>query len=349
MIRARIGWIPSLLIVLGASGRAENRFVFEDGTLPAGAEGEAVVLWLENDVPVLGFSFGVVYDAAQLALTDVTVEGTLASGADFFDGKIDAARGLAGFGCVLDWDPPIDEYILPGGKRPLARLIVSVLGAPGSSTALRFETVRVFPEPSPPVKNVITDDTGRSIQPALVGGTLTIEDRTPRIRSLEGNRGAAGDAFTVVGDYFGEPGLGVKVCGADAGFSLAEDRRTLTVIAPPCGSTGFAPLEICTVRGCDSRAEGFEYVATARPFVRGEANLDSSVDVADAVTILLYLFVGSIATTCPDRLDADDDGQILVSDPIYLVHFLFRGGPAPKPPYPEEGFDPTGDELPQCR
>lgn len=349
MIHARIGWVSLVSLVCTISARAENRFVFEDGTLPARAAAEPVTLWLENDVPVLGFSFGAAYDPTQLSLTAVTVENTLAAEADFFDGKIDAAQGLVGFGCVLDWDPPIDEYILPGGRRPLARLVFAVLGEPGSTTELRLQTVRVFAAPNPPVKNVITDDTGRSIAPALVNGTFVIEDRTPRILSLAGNRGVPGDVFTVVGEYFGEPGLRVTVCDASAEFSLGEDGKTLSVVAPACGSLGFARLEVCTVRGCDSRADGFEYLAAVRAFVRGETNLDGSLDIADAVTVLLYLFAGSVSTTCPDRFDANDDGQTLVSDAVYLIQYLFRGGPAPPAPYPEEGLDPTADLLPVCQ
>ncbi|MGQ9590990.1 MAG: hypothetical protein ACUVYA_11920 [Planctomycetota bacterium] len=347
MVRAKV----SLLFAIAAATplSAENRLAFKDGALPAGGTEEPVPLWLENDVPVLGFSFGVRWDPAALRLTDVEVEGTLSGEASFFDGIVDAAKGLAGFGCVLDWDPPIEDFILPGGERPLARLLFAVLAPAGSVTALGLETVRLNPEPSPPVKNVLTDDHGRSIAPQLVAGTISIEDWSPRIVAIEGNRGRAGDVFTVVGERFAEPGLLVKVCGAQAAAELAGDGRTLSVTAPSCGAVGFAPLEVCTVRGCDAKAEGFEYIETSRPFVRGEANRDGSLDVADAITVLLCLYAGSVQTTCPDALDADDDGEVRMADAIYVVRFLFLAGPVPPAPYPEEGDDPTEDLLEPCR
>lgn len=347
MVRPKVSLLFAVLAA--APLAAENRLSFKDGALPAGGTEEPVVLWIENDVPVLGFSFGVRSDPAALRLTGVQVEGTLSGDADFFDGIIDAAGGLAGFGCVLDWDPPIEDSILPGGERPLARLLFAVLAPAGSATALTLETVRLHPEPSPVVKNVLTDDHGRSIAPQLTAGTISIEDRSPRIVAVEGNRGRAGDVFTVVGENFGEPGLLVQVCGVAAAATLGGDGRTLSVTAPSCDAVGFAPLEVSTVRGYDVRAEGFEYLEASRPFVRGEANRDGSLDVADAITILLYLYAGSVQTTCPDALDADDDGEVRMADAVYLVRFLFLAGPVPPYPYPEEADDPTADLLEQCR
>jgi hypothetical protein len=33
-----------------------------------------------------------------------------------------------------------------------------------------------------------------------------------------------------------------------------------------------------------------------------------------------------------------------LSDAVYLLSFLFAGGPPPPPPYPDCGPDPTADE-----
>ena len=46
-----------------------------------------------------------------------------------------------------------------------------------------------------------------------------------------------------------------------------------------------------------------------------------------------------------DAVDVDDDGRIRINDPIYLLRWLFAGGPPPPPPFPEAGSDPTEDQL----
>ncbi|MBI4585659.1 MAG: hypothetical protein HY717_16735 [Planctomycetes bacterium] len=87
------------------------------------------------------------------------------------------------------------------------------------------------------------------------------------------------------------------------------------------------------------------------PFVRGDANRDGLVDVADPIMTLIQIFLRSdppAAIPCHDALDANDDGTADVSDAIYALEFLFIGKPPPQPPYPGRGPDPTIDIL-HCR
>ena len=82
-------------------------------------------------------------------------------------------------------------------------------------------------------------------------------------------------------------------------------------------------------------------------FIRGDANADLALDISDAVAALGYLFLGA-AAPCRDALDSDDNGSIDISDPIFLLSFVFQGGPEPPPPFPGPGTDPTLDEQ-DCR
>jgi photosystem II stability/assembly factor-like uncharacterized protein len=64
-------------------------------------------------------------------------------------------------------------------------------------------------------------------------------------------------------------------------------------------------------------------------FIYGDANGDGKITVSDAIYLINYLFKGGPA---PDPLlsgDADCDGQVKVSDVIYLINYLFKGGPVP--------------------
>ncbi len=80
------------------------------------------------------------------------------------------------------------------------------------------------------------------------------------------------------------------------------------------------------------------------PFLRGEVNGDDSVNLADAVAILEYLF-GDGRLACEDAADVDDTGRVNITDPIYLLLHLFADGPEPPSPFSEPGLDPTEDDI----
>jgi hypothetical protein len=59
--------------------------------------------------------------------------------------------------------------------------------------------------------------------------------------------------------------------------------------------------------------------------IRGDANQDDRVDIADAIRILGFLFKGAERVPCPDAADANDDGKIDIADSIRILFFLFGG------------------------
>ncbi len=79
-------------------------------------------------------------------------------------------------------------------------------------------------------------------------------------------------------------------------------------------------------------------------FVRGDADLDRSLNITDPIVVLNYLF-GDGTVACLDAADADDTGSINITDPIGVLQYVFLDGPAPLPPFPNPGTDPTPDDL----
>ncbi len=94
----------------------------------------------------------------------------------------------------------------------------------------------------------------------------------------------------------------------------------------------------------DEEIVNLRVVSQSAQFIRGDANMDSVLDISDVVKILLYKFSGA-QLLCLDAADANDDGRIDISDAQYITNHLFKSGPAPKSPYPEKGLDTTGDNL----
>jgi hypothetical protein len=84
----------------------------------------------------------------------------------------------------------------------------------------------------------------------------------------------------------------------------------------------------------------------AANFVRGDVDGNGKIEIGDAVSITGYLFTGTPKTLgCLDAADPGDTGQVSISSAVYLLEFLFLGGPPPASPYPSCGQDPTLDDL----
>lgn len=80
-------------------------------------------------------------------------------------------------------------------------------------------------------------------------------------------------------------------------------------------------------------------------FNRGDANDDGNVDISDAIKLLAYLFTGGDAPGCLDSGDTNDDGDLNITDSIFLLNYLFTGNLDLPMPVSPCGEDPTADQL----
>ncbi|MEM7231312.1 MAG: lamin tail domain-containing protein [Planctomycetota bacterium] len=80
-------------------------------------------------------------------------------------------------------------------------------------------------------------------------------------------------------------------------------------------------------------------------FIRGDADRDGELRLTDAVFALEFLFRGGAEPPCLDAVDTNDDGTADLSDSIYLLLYLFASGDAPPAPFPSPGTDVTDDDL----
>jgi hypothetical protein len=69
-------------------------------------------------------------------------------------------------------------------------------------------------------------------------------------------------------------------------------------------------------------------------FKCGDVNNDLKVGIGDAVWIVIYIFRGGPAPDPLVRGDINLDGNVNIGDAVYLVNYIFRGGPAPCNPIP---------------
>ncbi len=64
-------------------------------------------------------------------------------------------------------------------------------------------------------------------------------------------------------------------------------------------------------------------------YVCGDANGDGMVNVGDAIYIINFVFKGGPPPVPMNAGDANCDGGVNVGDAVYIINFVFSGGPAP--------------------
>lgn len=118
----------------------------------------------------------------------------------------------------------------------------------------------------------------------------------------------------------------------DAFYAVVTDPATASStarIAADANLDGQVSLEdLCPITVALELSDGF---------VRGDANEDLSVDVADAVSMLGILFSADPAPNFSAALDANNDVAFDLADPIFILGFLFADGTSPAAPFPLPG------------
>jgi len=67
-------------------------------------------------------------------------------------------------------------------------------------------------------------------------------------------------------------------------------------------------------------------------FIRGDANGDGLIDLADIVHLINFLYRNGDPPAPMEAGDANSDGIVDVADVVYLVNYLYRGGDPPGSP-----------------
>jgi hypothetical protein len=75
-------------------------------------------------------------------------------------------------------------------------------------------------------------------------------------------------------------------------------------------------------------------------YVVGDADGSGDVDIDDAVYLINYIFAGGPPPNPLAAGDADCSGGTDIDDVVYLINYIFAGGPPPG--------DPNGDGVPDC-
>ncbi len=72
-----------------------------------------------------------------------------------------------------------------------------------------------------------------------------------------------------------------------------------------------------------------KFILAAPAYQCGDADATGIVTISDAVYLIVYIFSGGPAPSPESSGDADCSGIITISDVVYLINYIFAGGPQP--------------------
>ncbi|MBI4586350.1 MAG: CotH kinase family protein, partial [Planctomycetes bacterium] len=174
--------------------------------------------------------------------------------------------------------------------------------------------------------------------------TSTVGWERPQIAALSPGEARAGERIGLTGTNFhtGIQALFGSTRSPNVVFDEAADPAALK--AEVAGAPGSTTITVVNVDGRSSDPAAFTILPPYPRFLRGDANLNGGLEIADAVRLLLHLFRGA-ALGCEDAADADDNEAIEIADAVRLLTYLFADGDAPPAPFPLKGQDPSGAAL----
>jgi len=158
-------------------------------------------------------------------------------------------------------------------------------------------------------------------------------------------RASGGEMIEILGDHFLSD---VQVFFGDVEATsvtrVRNSRNHLEVITPP----GRGEVAIRVINSVPREFEAEDqptFTFEGIPFLRGDANESGEVDLSDAVALLNYLFNGGTVTSCLAALDSDRTGVLDLTDALTTLNFLFLSGRPLPAPFPECDVPPEPDPL----
>jgi len=121
-------------------------------------------------------------------------------------------------------------------------------------------------------------------------------------------------------------------------WARGEGKEVYNDTGTTCQDSGLVPLTHYYYQAWSYSSEGelFQYsdefarADTTTLFRHGDANADKQVTVSDVIYVINYLFKGGPSPVpVMEAGDPNCDGKVTVSDVIYLINYLFKSGPPP--------------------
>ncbi len=154
---------------------------------------------------------------------------------------------------------------------------------------------------------------------------LLCQATTDRVGHLKWTNRITYDAIRVVRD-------GAQVA------SLPGDTTTFDEPLPAVGLYSYEVVAIMEGEASGPVSCTLEVIEVL--FRRGDSNSDGSIDIADPIFVLGYLFRDAAPPGCLEAANVNDDSALDIADVVYMLSYIFRSMSPPRPPFPACGVDP---------
>ncbi len=127
-------------------------------------------------------------------------------------------------------------------------------------------------------------------------------------------------------------GGGGTITWTDGGGNLAGTGLTLSSGGLLSGTpTTTDPISFtATVEDVQGRYDEKSFTTSVDRYLDGDANNDGEIDIGDGVYLVHYIFRGGPAPVPVEEAgDGNCDATIDISDAVYLINFVFKSGPPP--------------------
>ncbi|MDD4052299.1 MAG: C25 family cysteine peptidase [candidate division Zixibacteria bacterium] len=112
---------------------------------------------------------------------------------------------------------------------------------------------------------------------------------------------------------------------------LAFDSINAAITGNPI-EVGDFDLEIAVVDAAVTPSADTAQFTIGISFLCGDANNDGQVNIGDAIYLISYIFRGGPPPLPPEAGNVNGDSKLNVADAVYLISYIFRGGPPPTCP-----------------
>ena len=125
--------------------------------------------------------------------------------------------------------------------------------------------------------------------------------------------------------------------------SMAGNESGATATLSWSASLGSPPVaNVMVVDGASLNAAFEDGAITMNPvvtidFIRGDANADAKVNIADGIWIIYELFLNGPESNCSLASDANADGVADIADASFIFMYRFMNGMMPSAPFPDCG------------
>lgn len=127
---------------------------------------------VDTDRALLGYTFGIDFDAAALQVGPVGIFSTAAAGAEFFSVEVNSIEGWLTARAILDLAPPFTLWIDPGLAQPVLEIEWQV--SAGVADGTQLDLLLVGGLGTPPVPLSLTDLAGMAFTPQVVDGAIHV-------------------------------------------------------------------------------------------------------------------------------------------------------------------------------